>query len=67
MVKSPLLLILDEPTHGLDIRNWKKVLHLIDQIEENTRTCILYVTHLKNEIPKIINKFLILNNHHSIK
>ena len=62
MVKSPLLLILDEPLHGLDVINRKKVLELVDWIGKNTHTHILYVTHHKNEIPKNITKTLHLKN-----
>jgi len=60
VMKSPPLLILDEPTHGLDIRNRKKVLDLIDWIVSDTYTHILYVTHHTNEIPKCVEKILYL-------
>src|SRR3990167_7541605 len=60
MVKSPLLLILDEPTHGLDVKNRKKVFELVDWIGKNTHTHILYVTHHKNEMPICVEKILYL-------
>jgi molybdate transport system ATP-binding protein len=49
MVKSPALLILDEPCHGLDIVNQLRVLKTIETIGQ-TRTQILYVTHREEEI-----------------
>ena len=45
MVKSPPLLILDEPCQGLDSTNRDRVLELIDHIGLNSATQILYVTH----------------------
>jgi len=45
MVKSPQLLILDEPCQGLDSTNRNRILALVDQIGQNTATQILYVTH----------------------
>jgi molybdate transport system ATP-binding protein len=49
MVKSPALLIVDEPCHGLDIPNRKRILEILERIGR-TRTNILYVTNQKDEI-----------------
>ena len=49
MVKSPQLLILDEPCQGLDNTNRKRVLDLIDYIGINSGTQILYVTHVAED------------------
>ena len=45
MIKSPPLLILDEPCQGLDRTNRNHVLELVDLVGQNTTTQILYVTH----------------------
>ena len=45
LVKSPPLLVLDEPCQGLDRANRNRVLALIDHIGLNSATQILYVTH----------------------
>jgi len=45
MIKSPPLLILDEPCQGMDRTNRNRVLELVDLIGQNTTTQILYVTH----------------------
>ena len=58
MVKSPLLLILDEPCQGLDPANRRRVLDLIDRIGVKRRTTILYVTHHPEEEPACIDKVL---------
>ena len=49
MVKSPPLLILDEPCQGLDRTNRNRVLELINQIGLNSATQILYVTHIATD------------------
>ena len=58
MVKSPLLLILDEPCQGLDYANRKKILDLVDYIAKNTEVHILYVTHHLDESLACINRIL---------
>lgn len=45
MVKSPPLLILDEPTNGLDDTEAILFANLINKIAKETNTAILYVSH----------------------
>lgn len=61
MVKSPTLLILDEPCQGLDSANRRMVLELIDYIGRETHTNVLYVTHHEDEIPACISHLLRLD------
>jgi molybdate transport system ATP-binding protein len=49
MVKPPLLLMMDEPCHGLDLLNRRRILNIVEMIGE-TKTNILYVTNHKEEI-----------------
>lgn len=49
MVKQPPLLILDEPTNGLDDFDAKLFVELINKIASETKTAILYVSHRKEE------------------
>ncbi len=49
MVKHPPLLILDEPTAGLDDENATIVTDLINRISAERDTAILYVSHRKEE------------------
>jgi len=60
MVKSPLLMILDEPCEGLDYANRRKVLEAIEFIGSRTATNLIYVTHHKEEIPRCITHTLVL-------
>lgn len=49
MVKHPPLLILDEPTNGLDDSDARIFAELINKIAAESRTAILYVSHRKEE------------------
>jgi len=57
MVKPPVLLILDEPCHGLDILNRRRILNIVEMIGE-TETNLLYVTNHREEILSSITHVL---------
>ncbi len=50
MVKSPELLILDEPCQGLDRSNRENVLAIMQRIGGQPPTSLLYVTHHSDEL-----------------
>ena len=50
MVKSPVLLFLDEPCDGLDMVNKNKILEIVEYIGHHTHTNLVYVTHHQDEI-----------------
>jgi molybdate transport system ATP-binding protein len=58
MVKSPRILILDEPCIGLDNDQKSKLLGAVDQIASHDQTRILFVSHRSEEVPECINQFL---------
>jgi molybdate transport system ATP-binding protein len=58
MVKSPQILVLDEPCQGLDPDNRRIVLELVEYIGCLTATQLLYVTHHAGEIPACISHVL---------
>jgi molybdate transport system ATP-binding protein len=62
MVKNPVLLILDEPTQGLDLSQQQFFTELIDKICLQSKVTVIYVSHYEHHIPKAINKRIQLNN-----
>ncbi len=62
MVKSPALLILDEPCQGLDQNQSRHFLELLNTICLRMNTTLIYVTHMKEEIPPCVSKVIMLRN-----
>ena len=59
MVKSPLILLLDEPTLGMDGHHRRLMLQAIDHIAANCDTQIIFVSHSAGERPTCINQQLV--------
>ncbi len=58
MVKSPLILLLDEPTLGLDGTHRRLLLNAVDHIAANSDTQIIFVSHSAGDNPACINQQL---------
>jgi len=61
VVKTPEMLVLDEPCQGLDPANRQLILEMIDLIGSRTNTQILYVSHHPEEMPVCITHHLNLS------
>ncbi|MDH4041926.1 MAG: ATP-binding cassette domain-containing protein, partial [Gammaproteobacteria bacterium] len=59
MVKSPIILLLDEPTLGLDGHHRKLMLRAIDHIAANSDTRVIFVSHSAGDTPACINQHLV--------
>lgn len=61
MLTEPELLILDEPTAGLDPEATQDILTLLRRIGEEARVTILFSSHLMHEVETLCSRVAILN------
>ncbi|MEP6747812.1 MAG: hypothetical protein ABJB86_08800 [Bacteroidota bacterium] len=62
LVKNPPLLILDEPTQGLDEIQTAYFKNLVNEICILFKTTLIYVSHYTNDLPPCIHHFLRLES-----
>ena len=62
LASNPDVLILDEPTVGLDPIGKHELLELLKQIHESTNKTIILITHDMNVVTKYTKRTLVLNN-----
>ena len=61
LISSPQLILLDEPTKGLDSNGQDQLLSIIQDIQTTHKTAIMIVDHNINQIIKNCHKILCLN------
>lgn len=61
MAMEPEILILDEPTAGLDPHGREIVLSMVKQYKEKTGSTVILVSHSMEDIAKIADRVLVLN------
>lgn len=62
-VKDPDLLILDEPLHGLDMKNRQLVKEIIETFSNREGKTLIMVSHYPDELPPCITHTLCLKRH----
>ena len=61
LITEPNVLILDEPTAGLDPRGRKQIMSLIDSLHKKKRMTIILVTHHMEDVLRHANQAFVLN------
>ncbi len=59
LINKPKILILDEPTNGLDTEGIKKIMDTLKELKDTT---IIISSHMLNEIEELCNKIIFINN-----
>jgi ABC-2 type transport system ATP-binding protein len=64
LVHGPQLLILDEPTNGLDPPARQRMIHLIQEVKRTTEMRLLLSSHLLRDVEETCDEVLILKQGH---
>lgn len=67
LLHKPELLILDEPTSGMDPAGRVQMREILLNIHEKEKTSIFLSSHLLDEVQKLCNYVVIINKGHTIK
>lgn len=62
MAMNPKILILDEPTAGLDPKGRREILNMITDYKRKTGATVLLVSHSMEDVASIATKILVMNN-----
>ncbi|GAB4275452.1 MAG: ABC transporter ATP-binding protein [Deferrisomatales bacterium] len=60
MLNEPDLLILDEPTTALDVTVEAAVLDLVEELQETSRTAILFITHNLGVVARVSDRLAVM-------
>ena len=61
LAMKPEVLILDEPTAGLDPKGRDEILHLIKKLQEDTGLTILLVSHSMEDVAEYVDRIIVMN------
>lgn len=62
MAMEPMVLILDEPTAGLDPHGRDRILGLIKEYHKEKRSTVMLVSHSMEDVAKTVSKILVMND-----
>lgn len=65
-IKDPSLLILDEPLHGLDLKNRRMVKDIIETFCQRKNKTLIMVTHYREEFPACIDHEIFLKRNNGL-
>ena len=59
---EPEILILDEPTAGLDPKGRDEILGVIKKLNEEKETTIILVSHSMDDVAEYVDRIIVINN-----
>jgi ABC-type Mn2+/Zn2+ transport system ATPase subunit len=60
LAAEPHILILDEPTNGMDVASRTSILELIEALHTSDRLTILMISHLLNDVANHVSKIMLI-------
>ena len=67
LITKPSILLLDEPTAGVDVAMRKKTWEFLNHLNQTEKTTIILTSHYLEEIEKLCNKVAVLHKGNIIK
>lgn len=61
LAMNPEVLVLDEPTAGLDPRGREEILHQIKELQTQTGMTILLVSHSMEDVAEYVDRIIVMN------
>ncbi len=61
LVMEPSILVLDEPTAGLDPKGRDDIFNFISKLHADTASTIIIVSHYMEDIARLVNRIVVLN------
>ncbi len=61
MILKPRLLICDEPTTALDVTTQKEILKLINELQQEQQSAVLFITHDMGVVQDIADDVIVMN------
>ncbi len=67
MVMKPALLICDEPTTALDVTTQQEILQLIQTLQQDTGSAVLFITHDMGVVADIADQVLVMHQGQAVE
>lgn len=64
LAMNPHVLVLDEPTAGVDPRGRDEILGAIDHMHKETGITVILVSHSMEDVAKFADRIVVMNNGH---
>lgn len=61
LAMKPEVLILDEPTAGLDPKGRDEILTMIKQLQQNSKMTIILVSHSMDDVAEYVDRIIVMN------
>ncbi len=61
LVLKPKILVLDEPTAGLDPRGRDDIYQLITNLQKNSGITVILVSHSMEDVARLVNRVIVMN------
>ena len=60
LVSNPTVLVLDEPTNGMDLGATTQILSLVRELREQQRLTVIFVSHALNEVANAVERIALV-------